>query len=447
MSFVPNTDDDYAEMLEKIGVSEFEELINNIPADSRINEPLDLPDALSEYETIKYLESIAKKNRTANDCVSFTGGGIYDHFIPEIVNSVLQRPEFKTAYTPYQAEVSQGTLQAMYEFQSMIARLTAMDVSNASLYDGASALAEACFMAANHTKKSEFLIAGTISPFYQQVAETFTKGRQFSFKQFITEDGTANIDELKANISQNSSAIIVQNPNFLGNLEDVIELEKIAHQNNMLYIVIFNPISFGLILPPGKYNADIAIGEGQSLGIPMSFGGPALGLFTCKEQFIRLLPGRISGMSIDKDGNRCFVLTLQTREQQIKREKATSNICTNQGLMMLAATVYIETMGKQGIKEVAEQCYHKSHYLAERISKLDGYELLNDKPFFNEFTIKTSIPVSKIIKNAPGSGFFAGIDISKYTNFENCMTIAVTEKRTRDEMDRFVEFLSNCLNY
>ncbi len=441
MSFVPNTNDDYKEMLKQIGVSNFEELIHTIPASARINEPLDLPDALSELETIKYLENIAKKNKTASDNVCFIGGGIYDHYIPEIVNSVLQRPEFKTAYTPYQAEVSQGTLQAMYEFQSMIARLTAMDISNASLYDGASALAEACFMAANNTKKNEFLIAGSVSPFYQQVANTFTKGRQFTFKQFVADDGTANIDDLKANISPNSAAIIVQNPNFLGNLEDVIELEKIAHQNNMMYIVIFNPISLGLLIPPGKYNADIAIAEGQSLGIPMSFGGPALGLFTCKEQFIRLLPGRIAGMSIDKDGNRCFVLTLQTREQQIKREKATSNICTNQGLMMLAATVYLETMGKQGIKETSEQCYHKSHYLAQKISEIPGFSLFNDKPFFNEFTIKTKIPASVIIDKAVESGFFAGIDIAKYTNFENGLTVAVTEKRTRQEMDQFVEFL------
>ena len=442
MSFVPNTNDDYKEMLAQIGVSDFEELINNIPSSARVNQPLDLPDALSEYETIKYLENIAKKNKTASDNICFIGGGIYDHFIPEIVNSVLQRPEFKTAYTPYQAEVSQGTLQAMYEFQTMIARLTAMDISNASLYDGASALAEACFMAANHTKKTEFLIAGSVSPFYQQVAGTFTKGRQFTFKQFIAKDGTANIDDLKANISQNSAAIIVQNPNFLGNLEDVFELEKIAHQNNMMFIVIFNPVSLGFLIPPGKYNADIAIAEGQSLGIPMSFGGPALGLFTCKEQFIRLLPGRISGMSIDKDGNRCFVLTLQTREQQIKREKATSNICTNQGLMMLAATVYLETMGKQGLKEIAEQCYHKAHYLAKRISEISGFSLFNDKPFFNEFTIKTNIPTSEIIEKATSNGFFAGIDISKYTEFENGLTIAVTEKRTREEMDKFVEFLS-----
>ncbi|HRS01640.1 MAG TPA: aminomethyl-transferring glycine dehydrogenase subunit GcvPA [Bacteroidota bacterium] len=441
MSFVPNTNEDYEEMLAKIGVSNFEELINNIPESARLNEPLDLPDALSELDTIKYLETLAKKNKTASENICFIGGGIYDHYIPEIVNSILQRPEFKTAYTPYQAEVSQGTLQAMYEFQTMIARLTAMDVSNASLYDGASALAEACFMAENHTKKTEFLIAGSVSPFYKQVTSTFTKGRQFTFKQFVSQDGTANIDELKSNISQNSAAIIVQNPNFLGNLEDVFELEKIAHQNNMMYIAIFNPISLGLLIPPGKYNADIAVGEGQSLGIPMSFGGPALGLFTCKEQFLRLLPGRISGMSIDKDGNRCFVLTLQTREQQIKREKATSNICTNQGLMMLAATVYLETMGKQGIKEVAEQCYHKAHYLAQRICEIPGFALFNNKPFFNEFTIKPKTPASVIIDRAIDEGFFAGIDTSKYTDFDNGLIIAVTEKRTRDEMDKFVEFL------
>lgn len=439
MAFVPSTNEEMSQMLQKIGVTSFDELIKDIPEHSRVKE-LDLNSELSELEALKLVESIAKKNTSHSNFVSFLGGGIYDHYIPSIVGSVLERPEFKTAYTPYQAEVSQGTLQVMYEFQTMICRLTGMEISNASLYDAGTGLAEAFFMAHAHTKKTKFLVAGTVNPLYLQTTKSLVAGRQLTFEVFANPDGTADIDGLRNAMNDDIAGVVVQNPNFLGNLEDVFEIEKIAHSQKALYISIFNPISLALLVPPGNYNADIALGEGQPLGIPTSFGGPVLGLFTCKESLVRSIPGRIAGMSIDTDGNRAFTLTLQTREQQIKREKATSNICTNQGLIMLAATVYLETMGKQGLIVVAEQSFQKAHYLAKQIANIPGYSLLNDKPFFNEFAIKCPVDVCTIRTAAEEKGFFAGINLTKYTNFDGLL-IAVTEKRTKKELDTFVDIL------
>lgn len=439
MAFVPSTNEEMNQMLQKIGVNNFDELIKDIPEHARVKD-LDITSEMSEFETLKYVESIAKKNTSHSNFVSFLGGGIYDHYIPSIVGSVLERPEFKTAYTPYQAEVSQGTLQVMYEFQTMICRLTGMEISNASLYDAGTGLAEAFFMTHAHTKKTKFLVAGTVNPLYLQTTKSLVAGRQLTFEVFAKPDGSADIEGLRNAMNDEIAGVIVQNPNFLGNLEDVFEIEKIAHSSKALYISIFNPISLALIVPPGNYNADIALGEGQPLGIPTSFGGPVLGLFTCKESLVRSLPGRIAGMSIDRDGNRAFTLTLQTREQQIKREKATSNICTNQGLIMLAATVYMETMGKQGLLEVAEQSFQKAHYLAKQITSISGFSLVSDKPFFNEFAVKCPVDVCEIKTAAEEKGYFAGINLKKYTDFDGLL-IAVTEKRTKAELDGFVEIL------
>ncbi len=441
MAFIPNTDQERQEMLDRIGVKSFDELIKAIPESVRLKKDLDLPPRLSEYEIIKLMDSYASKNITATSHVCFMGGGSYDHFIPSIVGSIVERPEFKTAYTPYQAEVSQGTLQAMYEFQSMICAITGMDVANASLYDGGSALAEACFLANAHNRRTEFLYAGSINPHYRQVADTITAGKNYTFKEYKNADGTCNHAELAANISDKTAAVIVQQPNAYGNIEDVLEIEKIAHAHKALFVVIVNPISLGILEAPGNYNADIVIGEGQSLGIAMSYGGPYLGLFACKNELVRKIPGRLSGMTEDLDGKRGFVLTLQTREQQIKREKATSNICTNQGLYMLAATVYMATMGKEGIKEVAYQSMQKAHYLAKEIAKIPGFKLFNDKPFFNEFMVKTPVAASEIISEGTKAGFLAGIDTSRFSDCLQGLLIAVTEKRTKDEMDAYVEFL------
>lgn len=441
MSFVPNTDDDRKQMLEKIGVTNFEELIKSIPEEIRIKSPLNLPAQLSEYEVTKLIDSYAARNKTADKYICFMGGGAYDRFIPAIVGSVLERPEFKTAYTPYQAEVSQGTLQVMYEYQSMICALTGMDVSNASMYDGGSALAEACLLAHSHNRKTDILIAGTINPFFRKVINTICSGKELIFKEFVSEDGTCDFDGLKNAIGDNTSAVIVQQPNAYGYIEDVHAIEKIAHSRKVVFIVSVDPISLGILQSPGEFNADLVVGEGQPLGIPMSFGGPYLGIFAAKNEFIRKLPGRISGITVDVDGKRGFVLTLQTREQQIKREKATSNICTNQGLCMLAATVYMATMGKQGIKEVAELSFQKAHYLASRIEEIPGFSLPIKKPFFCEFFVETPVPVQQILEDAENYGFLGGIDTSRFPECKQGLLIAVTEKRTKEEMDKFVEFL------
>lgn len=443
MTFIPTTDIEKQKMLNTIGVDSIDDLLSHIPLEVKLTKPLNLPKTLSEFEVMKLLREYSKKNITSDTHICFLGGGAYDHFIPSIVGAVLNKPEFKTAYTPYQAEVSQGTLQAMYEFQSMVCELTGMDVSNASLYDAGSGLAEACFLAAAHTNKKEFLVAGKINPNYISAAKTITAGREYIFKEFVNSDGTADLTALSNAMTDNVAGVIVQTPNFLGTIEDVYEIEKIAHSKKALFIVAVNPISLGLIEPPGKYNADVVIGEGQPLGIAMNFGGPYLGLFACKQELVRKIPGRLAGVTEDQDGKRCFVLTLQTREQQIKREKATSNICTNQGLFMLAATVYMETMGKQGIMDVAEQCFRKAHYMAEEIAKINGFELVNDKPFFNEFAVTTPVNVKEITTKALEAGFIAGLDITNHNNNKPTLLIALTEKRTKEQMDSFINFLKS----
>jgi len=443
MAFVPNTDKDRKEMLSAIGVNSFEELIANIPTDLRVQGEFCFKPQLSELEAAMHIKSLAAKNATTETHTCFMGGGAYDHFIPAVVGSVLERPEFKTAYTPYQAEVSQGTLQVMYEYQSCICALTGMDVSNASQYDGASGLAESAMLAQSHTKRNNIILAGQVNPNYIITSRTITEGLGIEFSEVKAADGTCDLSKLEATVDNTVAAVVVSQPNFFGNIEDVKAIQAIASKAGALFIVIFNPISLGILEAPGNYEADIAIAEGQPLGISLNFGGPYLGIFTAKDKYLRKMPGRLCGVTEDADGTRCYVLTLQTREQQIKREKATSNICTNQGLMMLASTVYMETMGKEGIKEVAEQCLQKAHYLAKQITSIPGYKLISDKPFYNEFRISTPKPVSEILDKAFENGVLAGIDVASIIDGENGLLIAVTEKRTKAEMDKLVEFLKN----
>lgn len=443
MPFVPASDKDREYMLSKIGVDNFEQLIENIPSEVRYRGGMDFPEQLSEYEVTRLMHNYSNMNNSASSHICFMGGGAYERYIPSIVGDTINRAEFRTAYTPYQAEVSQGTLQAMYEFQTMICQLYGMDVANASLYDGGTALAEAILMAAAINRKTEFIYVGTLNPNYKDVVKTITQGRKFSYHDAIAKDGTTDFEKLKSLMTDKISAVVVQQPNFLGTIEEVHEIERIAHENGCLFIVAADPFSVGVLEAPGNYNADIVIAEGQPLGIPLSFGGPYLGIFACKQEFVRKIPGRLTGVTKDLDGKRGFVLTLQTREQQIKREKATSNICTNQGLFMLAATVYMETLGKEGIKEVAEQSFHKAHYLAEEITKLDGYELFNDKPFVFEFAVTVPGDIVALLDKANDEGFLAGINVSKFANNKNTLLIAVTETRTKKEMDDFVKFLAN----
>ncbi|MFZ1083083.1 MAG: aminomethyl-transferring glycine dehydrogenase subunit GcvPA [Candidatus Kryptoniota bacterium] len=446
MPYYPNTDDDRREMLETIRVKDFNELIRDIPQEIRLKGDLKIPPAMSELEVLKHVSALANKNVNTQESISFLGAGAYDHFIPSAVGALLSRSEFYTAYTPYQAEVSQGTLQSIYEYQTMICRLTGMDISNASLYDAGSGLAEAALMSVAHTGRKKIVAANPIHPLYMRVVRTYVHGQGFEIVEVPARDGTADIEAIKQVVDENVAAVIVQQPSFLGTLNDVFVLGEIAHSKKALYVVDASPISLGLLVPPGEYGADVVVGEGQSLGISQSFGGPFLGIFAVKEDLIRRLPGRLAGVTVDTEGNRGFVLTLQTREQQIRREKATSNICTNEGLMMLASTIYMSLMGKQGIREVAEQSSAKAHYLAEQIGKIPGFNLKYRQPFFNEFLVLTPVAAGKIIEAGLQKKILAGIDVERLIPGEKGLLVAVTEKRTRDELDMFVEFLKTFAN-
>lgn len=441
MPYIPNTEDDRKEMLNSIGVSSFNELIKNIPEEILLKENIDIPKGLSEQEVIKEIHELSDLNYPPIRTISFLGAGSYDHFVPAAINSILSRSEFYTAYTPYQAEVSQGTLQAIYEYQTMICRLTGMDISNASMYDGGSALAEAALLAVNHTGRNEIVIAGKIHPNYLKIIKTYCEGQGITVTELTSSRGSLLPERLSMHISDKVAAVVVQQPNFYGCLEDVEELSNITHQAGALYVVAVDPISLGILAPPGEYGADIVVGEGQALGIPQSFGGPYLGIFAVKEFLLRRIPGRISGITVDADGNRGFVLTVQTREQHIRREKATSNICTNQGLMMLAATVYMALMGKKGIQEVANLCLQKSHYLANEITKIPGYHLKYKRPFFKEFVVQTPKPEEEVINKLAQKGILVGVNLKKFDPQDDGILIAVTEKRTKKEIDLLIDEL------
>ncbi|MGD0338090.1 MAG: aminomethyl-transferring glycine dehydrogenase subunit GcvPA [Bacteroidota bacterium] len=443
MTYFSNTDQDRKEMLESIGVRSFEELLRNIPPEARLKTGLRLPAALSEFEITKELKQLGEKNRDTGEWLTFLGGGAYDHYIPAAIAAITSRSEFYTAYTPYQAEVSQGTLQAIYEYQTMICRLTGMDVANASMYDGGSALSEAVLLALGHTGRSEVVMAGKIHPHYLKVVRTYTAARDAHIVLSNIVDGGAAPDSLAETVSANTACVVVQQPNFFGILEEVREIEKIAHKSGALFIVVADPISLGMLEAPGNYNADVVVGEGQGLGIALQFGGPYLGIFAVKESLLRKLPGRLSGITVDSAGRRGFTLTIQTREQHIRREKATSNICTNEGLMMLCATVYMALMGKEGICDVARQSVQKSHYLAEKIAAVKGYRMKFTRPFFKEFAVETPRPASEIVHTLSERGILAGIDLARFVDGETGLLIAVTEKRTREEMDRFVNELAS----
>lgn len=440
MPFIPNTDRERQEMLKVIGVSSFEDLIKSIPESIRFHGKLNLPAPLSEQRIYELLREIAHKNKPISEYLCFLGGGAYDHFIPAAVEHIISRPEFYTAYTPYQPEVSQGTLQTIYEYQTMICNLTGMEVANASLYDGGSALAEAALMACSHTNRKQLVLSRGINPHYLEVIKTYCQGQNIIIKEADIEEGVTDVGRLKSIVDEKTAGVIVQHPNFFGCLEEVEEIGELAHQKGALFITSNDPISLGILKPPGEYGADIATGEGQPLGNPLSFGGPYLGIFAARKGLVRKMPGRIVGATLDTQGRRGFVLTLQTREQHIRRERATSNICTNQALNALAATVYLALMGKQGIREVADLCLQKSHYLAREIEKIDGFGLKFKRPFFKEFVLHTPISPGEIIRKLKEEKILAGVDLGRY-GWRNCLLVAVTEKRTKQDMDRYLEAL------
>ncbi len=442
MTYVPNTENDRREMLKEIGVESFEGLIQCIPDSVRLKEELKLPAPLSELQLTKLLTELSAQNKDTSQIKSFLGGGAYDHFIPAVVDHIISRSEYYTAYTPYQAEVSQGTLQTIYEFQSLICALTGMDVANASMYDGATAVAEAALLAHAETQRNEVLVAGSLNPSYKEVLFTYCGSIKLKVKTLPSKDGLIDLEGVKKNISERVACVIAQSPNFFGLIENIEDIEILTHSAGALLVLACDPISLGILKTPGEYNADIAVGEGQSLGNNLSFGGPYLGYFACKRNLIRRMPGRIVGVTTDTQGRRGFVLTLQTREQHIRREKATSNICTNQALCALASCVYLSLLGKSGIKKVAELCLQKSHYAFTEITKIEGFKKRFDAPFFKEFVVETPIPPKRIIRSLIKRNLFAGIDLSQFNRkLKNSLLVCVTEKRTKEEIDYLVDEL------
>jgi glycine dehydrogenase subunit 1 len=444
--FTPHTPQEIDNMLKVIGVEKIEDLFQSVPEKHRFPK-LDIPAALTEMEVAAELNEIASANASTDDFVSFLGAGAYDHYIPAAVDMLLRRGEFYTAYTPYQPEISQGTLQSIFEFQSLMTELTGMDVSNASHYDGATAAAEAANMAYHifRGKRNKVLVSRAVNPQYRETIRAYMQGQEDVLVIGDEEDSSFIEDTQKLidKIDQDTAVVIVQYPDFFGRIIDYTKLVKTAHEFGALVTFIFNPTALGLLKPPGAFDADIAVGDGQPLGIPLSYGGPYLGIFTTKEKYIRKLAGRLVGETVDDKGNRAFVLTLTAREQHIRREKSTSNICSNQGLMALAATIYLSLLGKNGFKQVANLCYQKAHYAAEQIANLEGYDLaFKATPFFHEFVIKTPKPVDQINLHLQNHWILGGYDLSQaYPELENHILIAVTEKISKEDIDDFVAAL------
>jgi len=446
MPYIANTADDQQAMLAAIGAASIEELFASVPAELRLHRNLNLPAALSEMELTDHVAELAGRNTSTAQAACFLGGGSYDHFIPAVVDFVAARSEFYTAYTPYQPEASQGTLQAVFEYQTLIAQLTGLDVSNASLYDGGSAVAEAVLMARGATgRPGRVVTAQSLHPEYRQIMATYLANLDAELATVPTPGGAIRPEDLAAVVDERTACVVVQHPNFFGCLEDVRACARIAHEAGAMFVVAVDPISLGLLARPGEYGADIVVAEGQCLGNPMSFGGPYLGILACREQLVRRMPGRLVGQTVDRRGNRCWVLTLQTREQHIRREKATSNICTNQGLLALRAAVYLAAMGPQGMRSVAELCVQKAHYALERLAAAGTLRPAFDRPVFKEFVVRAvDGRVEPRLDRALSEGILAGVPLGRwYPELADCFLVAVTEKRTRAQIDRLVDVLTS----
>ena len=441
MRYIPNSPEERAEMLATIGLNSAEELFRSIPNDVRLQRALNVTEPLAESEVIASLETMAAKNTGATKS-SFIGAGVYAHYSPTVVDHLIQRSEFFTSYTPYQPEISQGTLQYIFEFQTLICQLTGMEVANASMYDGSTATAEAYLMARRVTRRDKIVVGRSVHPEYREVARTYSKHNDSEIVE-IGYDETGRITGLEA-LDDKTAALVVQSPNFFGCIEDLKALADAAHAVGALFVVVVTEaISFGLLRSPGVCGADIVVGEGQSFGIPMSFGGPHVGLFATQEKYVRQMPGRLCGIAYDKNGKRGFVLTLSTREQHIRREKATSNICTNQGLIALAATIYMETMGKRGLQEVAAQNAQKAAYSAKQIASVDGFSLPFSAPHFNEFVVRGPRPAVEILERLrTQNGVLGGLALSKYFDgHDNDFLVTVTELNSKQQIDTLTNAL------
>lgn len=438
--YIPNTKKDEEKMLEVLGLDSVDRLFDDIPESIKLGRRLDLNPPMSEYEVSKAIRHLANKNLSTNELVCFRGAGAYDHSIPSVVHHLISRSEFYTAYTPYQPEISQGTLQAIFEYQTMIANVTGMDVSNASMYDGATATAEAAMLAAANQKGNTIVISETVHPETREVVKTYMRFNNIKVVEVPAKDGVTDIEALRNVVDADTTGVIIQTPNFFGNIEDCTEAVELAHANKALFIMNVDPISLGMLKTPGEYGADIAVGEGQVLGNALNFGGPYLGFMASSTKQMRKLPGRIVGQTVDLDGNRAFTLTLQAREQHIRREKATSNICSNQALNALAATIYMSLLGKEGLKEVAEQSATKAYYAYNQLIATGKFRPVFNQPFFREFVLETDIDVDVLNKQLIDKGFLGGYNLAKdYPSNQNRVLFCVTEKRTKDEIDCLVK--------
>jgi glycine dehydrogenase subunit 1 len=442
MDYVQITQKQREEMLKAVGARTMDDLLKQVPDAIRLHRQLDVAPALDELSLRKHLGDLASRNAPADEKVCFLGAGAYDHFIPVVVDHLAMKAEFLTAYTPYQAEASQGSLQAFFEYQTMVCQLTGMEVSNASLYEGATAMAEAAMMALNVSGKREILVSQGVHPHYRQVLKTYLSDLPAIYREIPLKNGVMDTVGLEDELDTDTAAVICQSPNFLGHIERVDTIAKFAHANQSLMIQAFNPLSLGILKKPGEMDVDIAVADGQPLGIPLQFGGPYLGLFAAKQQYVRKMPGRLVGQTTDADGKRAFCLTLQTREQHIRREKATSNVCTNQGLLALRASVYMAAMGPAGLRQVAQLNYNKACYLCERL-KQAGLNRPFEQKHFNEILVQLNRPVDEVLAEANNAGIAAGYAIGRdYPELSDCLLIAATEKRTREEIDRLVAVLA-----
>jgi len=445
MSYVPNTSKEQQAMVESLGLSTMEDLLATVPEDVRLPRPLDLPPALPEPDLKRLLNRMAARNKNLDTTVAFLGAGTYDHAIPSVVPHLQRRSEFVTSYTPYQPEVSQGMLQTIYEFQTMVCQITGLDIANASLYDGSTALVEAVLMALGPAGRGEVVISTGVDPQYRRVLQTYAFARGFSVKEVPTHNGVTALDELDAAVTATTAAVIIQQPNFFGCVEDMHAIEPIAHKGKGLFVTtITEPASLGILAPPGSYGADIAVGELMSFGNSMSYGAPALGFMAAKQKFMRLLPGRLVGQTVEEGGKKQtgYVLTLQTREQHIRRERATSNICTNQSLLAVGATIFMAALGKQGFRELGELCLRKAHYAFKQITAIPGFEAAFSGPFYDEFVIKSPVSARKLEQQFAQANIIGGYALeTDYPGMDNCILFCVTETRTKEDIDYLVSVL------
>lgn len=440
--YIPATNEDEQKMLKACNVGSIDDLFSDIPDDLKLNRDLNLDESKSELEVSEIITKMADKN--IDDLTCFLGAGAYDHYIPSLIKSITSRSEFYTAYTPYQAEISQGTLQSIFEFQSMIAEITKMDIANASMYDGATAAVEACIMAVGKTRRNKIVVPKTVHPETRQILKTYLQFKDVEVVEvdYDREYGTTDLNKLKEVVGEETACILVQNPNFFGVIEDVDEIGSIARDNKAMYVMSVNPITLSILKSPGEVGADIAVGDAQPLGNSLNFGGPYVGFLAIKSGLIRKMPGRVVGQTVDADGKRCYALTLQTREQHVRREKATSNICSNQGLNALIASIYLATMGKKGYQEVAMQNIQKSHYAYKKFDESKNFEPVFKGKFFNEFVVKSPMPVDELNEKLLENKILGGYDLGKdYEELKGCVLMCVTEKRTAKEIDNLVNLM------